>query len=120
MCATMADVENPVAESNLRTIEYLDVSGHLALTWDPGIPESVERARAEFDQLRQAGYQFFVAFADEPADSFQAQVGALRVQRVDPSVVEPRLEPAISLVATEEQPRRGRARVVAGRPMRGG
>src|SRR5258708_17889271 len=44
---------------SMHVIEVLDRSGHLSLTSDPSIPESVERARGEFDLLQKAGYQFF-------------------------------------------------------------
>ena len=119
----------------LRSIAYLDASGHLALTWDPAIPESVERARAEFQALRDAGYTFFRVVAHQPQDSFEAEVGALQVERITPDQAEPRVKLVAPVEHTQQEDasrrRRGRPpraaptpepeeRVVAARPMRGG
>lgn len=40
-------------------LEVLDPTGHLSLTWNPDDPESVAKAGAEFDRLKDAGYAFF-------------------------------------------------------------
>lgn len=40
-------------------LQVMDGSGHLTLSWDPSDPATVERAKAEFDRLKAAGYAFF-------------------------------------------------------------
>ena len=110
----------------MRTIETLSgTHGHLLLSWDPTLPESVDRARSEFQSLVDQGYVFFRAVPreDKPVRGFYPELGALEVRRVEPAEVAPRVE-----TPPAEQPkRRGRPpknataeRVVATRPMRGG
>lgn len=103
------------------TIEVLDPSGHLLLTWDATIPESVERARAEFSALVAAGYQFFRVEGGTPEPSFSSEAGALTVKRVEPAEIAPTAAPAD---APPPARRHGRPpapdRIVATRPMRGG
>lgn len=113
----------------IHTVEVLDRSGHLSLTWDPEIPESVERARGDFETLRQAGYSFFRVVDQTEAERFAGSEGALLVKRVDADEVAPVAEPVEKVRAAQ---RRGRGhpqkpagaapgeRVVAVRPMRGG
>jgi len=114
-------------------IIILNGTGHLSLTWDPGIPESVERAHRDYEQLIKDGYQFFYAISRQPADAFDPLAGALEIVRriKDPSEIEPKVvlaEPVPPVQAEPEPPRRGRRgkrtepteRVVAARPMRGG
>jgi|SRR6185437_16674172 len=110
----------------MKTIDFLDGSGHLSLTWDPQDQASVDKARAEFEALRDAGYSFFRTVQEE---TFSAESGALEVRRVNPEEVAPRLElsePAVQPAEQLEQIRRGqprsrnKERVVAARPMRGG
>lgn len=56
-------------------LEVLDPSGHVSLQWDPNDPVSVQKAEAEFDKLRDAGFAFFAS----------ASVDADRVDEMDPS-----------------------------------
>jgi len=48
-----------------RTMEILDPSGHLVLTWDPADEASVTRARDEFERLKGCGFAFFMSDAPE-------------------------------------------------------
>jgi len=41
------------------TLHTLDRTGDLTLVWDPADPEETEKARAEFERLKAAGYAFF-------------------------------------------------------------
>lgn len=43
----------------LGTMEVLDGSGHLTLSWDSDKPEEIAAARAEFERLKAVGYAFF-------------------------------------------------------------
>ena len=119
--------------TELYTIEMLDGSGHLTLTWDPAIPESVERALKDFRELQAQGYEFFRVISRQPSPVFAPEVGALEVVRVEAAEVEPRVIVADPpRVEPVEEPagagRRGRPRgarapgerVVAGRAMSGG
>lgn len=40
-------------------LEVMDPTGHLTLSWNPDDPESVAKAGAEFERLKEAGYAFF-------------------------------------------------------------
>jgi hypothetical protein len=110
----------------LHVIEVLDRSGHLSLTWDPTIPESVERARAEFELLQQSGYQFFRVLNQDEPTGFAPQDGALVVKRVEAADVAPAVAPVPPMrrrgrppkERPTEEPRQ--ERTVAMRPMRGG
>jgi hypothetical protein len=121
----------------IRTIEVLDRSGHLSLTWDPSIPESVERAKGDFEKLRAAGYEFFSVADPDEATGFAASDGVLIVKaRVDASSVAPVVvQPTATTPEPPARRRRGRPpknpsptnpsepkqeRTVAIRPMRGG
>lgn len=102
----------------MSAIEVLNGSGHLTLEWDPENPAEVARVRAEVENLRNAGYTFFLT-EDEPADAIAAGRGKLLVKRTDDPVTdlsEPDEAPAV------EPKRRGRPprEAVAVRPMRGG
>ena len=113
-----------------KSIEFLDSSGHLALTWDASDPESVAQAQAEFDQLAASGYTFFWVI-EQAVPAFDPSLGKLEARRVAAEDVRPRLLTPVAPVATDEAPRRrGRPkgstnrpkgeRVVAARPMAGG
>jgi hypothetical protein len=108
----------------MRVVEVLDRSGHLSLTWDPAIPESVERARGDFEVLQQAGYQFFRVLNQDEPTGFAPHEGALVVKRVDASDVAPVAAPAqpTRAVRRGRKPKAepGQERTVAMRPMRGG
>ena len=41
------------------TLEVLNPSGHLTLSWTPDDPASRERAEQEFERLKVDGYAFF-------------------------------------------------------------
>lgn len=41
------------------SLEILDPSGHLTLSWDPDDEATVRLARETFDRLKAAGYAFF-------------------------------------------------------------
>jgi len=114
-----------------RTIEVLSPAGHVLLTWDPADQASVDRARAEFQALEAAGYEFFRVESQTPERAFSSTAGALVVKRVEAAEVAPRAEP----LSAPAPRRRGRPpknatpttearaqteRVVATRPMRGG
>lgn len=49
-------------------MEVLDATGHVTLRWDPADPESVAKARAEFDRMRGAGFAFFTTTAVDALD----------------------------------------------------
>lgn len=91
------------------TLEILDNSGHLTLTWDPTNKEQVQKAREEVERLRAAGYSFFAVVG---ADEVAAGNGTLVVRRIEDPV-----EPVEVLPKEKEKPRR---RNVAVRPMAGG
>lgn len=91
------------------TLEVLNGSGHLTLTWNPDDATEVARAREEVAKLKAAGYQFFLV-DDGPADEVVAGHGSLIVKRLeDPTEAE----------APIESPKHGR-RSVAVRPLQGG
>lgn len=86
------------------TIEVLNGSGHLSLTWDPSNPEEVAKAKEEVEALKAAGYTFF-----------EVAEGNLIVERVKDPVRPPPYEAAPSpepgpSTVSEEQPRRKRGR----------
>jgi hypothetical protein len=82
-------------------MDVLDATGHLSLTWDPADPESVSKAKAEFEQLKAAGFAFF-STAGKTALRL-GRTGELRGELVQTKEFEPEA-----------------ARTVAVRPMRGG
>lgn len=90
------------------TLEVLDSSGHLTLTWDPSDPEQVQKAKEEVEQLRAAGYSFF-AVVEATGDEVAAGNGTLIVRRVENPV-----KPTLTLPPVKP------TRNVAVRPMAGG
>jgi hypothetical protein len=81
------------------TLEVLDPTGHVTLTWDPNDPDAVRTAEDEFERLKTAGFAFFVNDAETDA---LGESGTLDVR------------PAAA------QTLRRRGRTVAVRPMVGG
>lgn len=73
------------------TLEVLNVSGHLSLSWDPENEQEVAEVRAEVERLRAAGYSFFLVEDGGPADAVAAGRGALNVRRI----MDPILPPSI-------------------------
>lgn len=107
------------------TLEVLDSSGHLTLTWDPSDPEQVRKAREEVERLRAAGYTFFAVVGATGADEVEAGNGTLIVQRVESPFS------ALPAQAPSKPPKKGRpskvaptqqppTRTIAMRPMKGG
>lgn len=88
----------------LDSLEVLDASGHLTLTWDPTDPEQVSKAREEVERLRAAGYSFFAVVGSQGKDEVDAGNGTLLVERVKDPVR------AIPAAPAPEKPRRGRPR----------
>lgn len=87
-------------------LEILDPTGHVTLEWSPDDPESVEKARAEFERLTAAGFAFFTT-SEEVAESIEPGDGLLLAK------LQPKLEQT-----REFRPRRRRTTAVP--PMRGG
>lgn len=115
----------------LDTLEVLDASGHLTLTWDPSDEEQVAKAREEVETLKKAGYSFFAVVGSQGSDEIEAGNGTLLVERIaDP--IRPSPTPRPSRLAEEppcldvalppKKPKGGSGgrRVVAVRPMAGG
>lgn len=71
-----------MAGKTINTLEVLNGSGHISLTWDHTNQAEVEATRAEVERLRQAGYSFFLV-TGEPADAVRAGAGELIVKRID-------------------------------------
>lgn len=99
-------------------LEVLDPSGHVTLEWDPSDPESVKRAEAEFNRMRESGFTFFTT-ASPDADEVkrltkkQKERGSLDGRFIEEA------EPAEELEQVHEfKPRR--RRTVAVRQMAGG
>ena len=93
----------------MHTMEILDPSGHLTLSWEPDDPASVERAREEFTRLQGLGFAFFSTQAPDAVKVVRLkaralkQAGSLDVRPVLTKTFEPRAR-----------------RTVAVRPMQGG
>jgi hypothetical protein len=88
------------------TLEVLNADGHLTLNWDPDNPDEVQKAKAEFEALKAAGFAFF---REDREVRRLGRSGALDVKAGEaPPVAK----------AREFEPRA--ARTVAVRPMRGG
>lgn len=68
------------------TLEVLNGSGHLSLSWDPENEREVAEARAEVERLKAAGYSFFLV-NDGPADEVAAGHGALDVVRIEDPIL---------------------------------
>jgi len=99
------------------TLEVMNRSGHLTLSWDSDNDQEVAAIREEVARLKEAGYSFFLA-DDTPADEVAAGKGSLSVRRIEDPTQLPE-EPETS--ETPAPKRRGRpARTVAMAPMRGG
>lgn len=126
----------------MTTLSILNHSGDLKLTWNHEDAAERERIRAEVEQLRAAGYTFFLVDGS-PADEVTAGQGELVVKRLtaDEVVEAPGDGPLPAVVAEEPVPmpkRRGRPpkaksgahtgtpvaepnrNIVAVRPLRGG
>lgn len=102
----------------MNTLEVLNGSGHLSLNWDPDKPDEVEQARSEVEQLRKAGYSFFLV-GGQAAGVDDATGGTLLIRRIDDPIQPPEPEPPKSSRSKPPDHRRG-ARMVATRPMQGG
>lgn len=126
---------------SMNTLEVLDASGHVTLSWTADDEASLTRARDEFDRLKAAGYAFFSTPEEDAEEimgwpkrgkppawtksgsldvrsddelgsrAFDAEVAAARVGK-DASA-----EPPVERVT--EFPK-GRKRTTAVRPMAGG
>lgn len=100
-------------------LEILDPSGHVTLRWTPDDPESVARAEAEFNRMRDAGFAFFVSESPD----------ADRVEDLDDEMrARGEMDGRLEQVRRKKEPKpektrtfRPRAsRTVAVAPMRGG
>lgn len=89
------------------TMEVLDPSGHVQLVWDPENPESVKKAEAEYEKLKEAGFAFFAS----------ASVDADKVEEFDPA--HGPLDGRLEQVRSFKKVARAR-RTTAVPPMRGG
>lgn len=87
----------------MNTLEILDVSGHLTLSWNPHDASDVERAKQEFARLKAAGFAFFSSEQDERPKLRIGTSGRLEGRLVQ-----------VKEFDTEAE------RTVAVRPMRGG
>jgi hypothetical protein len=93
-------------------LETTGADERTVVRWDPADPQSVERARAEFERLRVAGYLLFAlverpgASVETKAPAFQASLGAFTGRSPVPRQTRT-FEPEAT-------------RIVAVRPMRGG
>lgn len=96
------------------TLEVLNSSGHLTLTWNPSDPNEVQKAKEEVEQLRAAGYSFFAVIEDQ--DAVEAGNGTLLVHRIAAPAVTPVVPKHESPSKT---PSKGQ-RTIAMRPMAGG
>jgi hypothetical protein len=121
------------------TLSILDRSGDMTITWDHADEAARETARKEVEQLRSAGYSFFLVDGS-PADEIVAGQGTLIVKRlsaeelIDPKEAETegRDDPTSSpepIAEDAPKKRRGRPKgvpsksdrqAVAVRPLRGG
>jgi hypothetical protein len=86
------------------TLEVLNGTGHLTLTWDPTDPKQVEKARQEVENLRAAGYSFF-SILDPEEDVIATGNGTLLVERITDPI---------------RLPAKKKRKSVAVRPMAGG
>lgn len=104
------------------SLEVLNGSGHLVLTWNPSVPEEVEKARAEVESLKAAGYTFY-AVVGAQGDEIEAGDGQLIVERVSTPI---RLLPPVGGVPKGKKGRKPKevkptgVRHVAVRQMQGG
>ena len=93
-------------------LETLGSGGRQLVRWDPADPRSVAEARAQFEDLKSAGWALF-ELVERPGASVETRAGAF--QPATGSFV------ARSPVPTQTDAFRPEAtRIVAVRPMRGG
>jgi hypothetical protein len=59
----------------------LGAGGHTVVSWDPDKPDEVDKARAEFERLKAAGFMLFVVDTIESTD-FPAEAGRLMAELV--------------------------------------
>jgi hypothetical protein len=80
------------------TLEILNSSGHISVTWDPKNPAEVANAKKEIAALKAAGYSFFAVVGVESDEAVDAGEGRLIVERIeDPTERPPEPEPVVSL-----------------------
>ena len=105
------------------SLEVLNGSGHLSVTWDPSNPEEIEKARQVVEDLKAVGYRFY-AVTDDPISSGN---GNLIVERIETPIRPP--EPTSEAASDESsQPKKGKTgkkgpqdrKTVAVRQMAGG
>jgi hypothetical protein len=107
----------------VNTLEILGREGHISVAWDPDNPEEVEKARAEFNRLLEAGFMLFVVTAVKEFPEGAGEVTAELVAAPPPLPAgkpDPSSPPA---TARGEQTRKFQPkakRTVAVRPMQGG
>lgn len=109
------------------TLEVLNGSGHLTLTWNPDDPVDVARAREMVTHLKSQGYTFFVVAGSVGDDTVEQGAGRIIVDRIDDPTVPPptTVLPNTTLPEVRETPKatppkgKGR-RHVAVRQMAGG
>lgn len=120
--------------SQASTLFILNSTGDMQLTWDHTDPAEIEKARAELQALKDAGYEFFLVDGT-PADAIAAGAGTLNCRRANVADLLPAEPPIDEQAAPQEQApaRRGPGRTptnekttappvtaVATRQMRGG
>lgn len=67
----------------LHSLEVLNSSGHLTITWDPHKAEEVGEARAMVEKLREEGYTFFVVAGSTGKDEVEQGNGMILVRRIE-------------------------------------
>src|SRR5258708_2926063 len=82
------------------TIEVMDGSGHVTISWDSEDPAEVAKVREEFARLKAAGYAFFTT-ADETGYEVAAlgaglaKSGSLAARLVNPGALQSAPEPEL-------------------------
>jgi hypothetical protein len=76
-----------------RSLEVLNSSGHLTLTWNPDKPDEVTEARKMVEKLRAEGYAFFVVAGSTGSDPVEQGNGMILVRRVEDPTNEEALPP---------------------------
>lgn len=112
------------------TLEVLNGSGHLTLSWNPEDPDEVARARETVNHLKSQGYTFFVVAGSVGDDAVEQGAGRIIVDRIEdptapPLTIAPEAPASLALEASETPkvttPPKGKGRRhVAVRPMAGG
>lgn len=97
------------------TLETLNHTGHMTMTWDHGNEAEAKAAREAIEKLRSEGYSFFLADGTGEGDASTGK-GHLVVQKLTPKEV---AGPEGEEPETKTKGKRGR-RVVAVRPLAGG